>query len=138
MPELITQHGLALIFVNVLLQQAGVPLPAVPTLIVAGALSADGTLSAPAVFGVAFAATMLGDSAWYVAGRRYGRRVMTALCRLSLSPDSCVRQTENHFDRWGGLTLVLGKFIPGLSTIAPPLAGATCSPLISSRPPLIA
>jgi membrane protein DedA with SNARE-associated domain/rhodanese-related sulfurtransferase len=124
MPELITQHGLALIFVNVLLQQLGVPLPAVPTLIVAGALSADGTLSAPAVFGVAFAATMLGDSAWYVAGRRYGRRVMTALCRISLSPDSCVRQTENHFDRWGGLTLVLGKFIPGLSTIAPPLAGA--------------
>jgi len=122
--ELITRHGLALIFGNVLLEQLGVPLPAIPTLIVAGALAADGTLSAPAVFGVAFVASMLGDSAWYVAGRRYGRRVMTTLCRISLSPDSCVRQTENHFDRWGGLTLVLGKFIPGLSTIAPPLAGA--------------
>jgi len=67
---------------------------------------------------------MIGDSAWYVAGRQYGRRVMTLLCRISLSPDSCVRQTENHFDRWGRLTLVLGKFIPGLATIAPPLAGA--------------
>src|SRR5467141_1754588 len=122
--DLITRHGLALIFANVLLEQLGVPLPAIPTLIVAGALAADGTLSAPAVFGVAFAASMIGDSAWYLAGRQYGRRVMTLLCRISLSPDSCVRQTENHFDRWGALTLVLGKFIPGLATIAPPLAGA--------------
>jgi membrane protein DedA with SNARE-associated domain/rhodanese-related sulfurtransferase len=122
--ELITRHGLALIFANVLLEQLGVPLPAVPTLIIAGALAVDGTLSAPAVFGVAFVASMIADSAWYVAGRQYGRRVMTTLCRISLSPDSCVRQTENHFDRWGGLTLVLGKFIPGLATIAPPLAGA--------------
>ena len=122
--DLITRHGLALIFANVLLEQLGVPLPAVPTLIVAGALAADGTLSAPAVFGAAFAASMIGDSAWYVAGRRYGRRVMTTLCRISLSPDSCVRQTESYFDRWGGLTLALGKFIPGLATVAPPLAGA--------------
>jgi len=124
MLDLIARHGLALIFANVLLEQLGVPLPAIPTLIVAGALAADGTLSAPAVFGVAFAASMIGDSAWYIAGRQYGRRVMTTLCRISLSPDSCVRQTENHFARWGGLTLALGKFIPGLATIAPPLAGA--------------
>ena len=122
--DLITRHGLALIFANVLLEQLGVPLPAIPTLIVAGALAVDGTLSAPAVFGVAFAASMIGDCAWYVAGRQYGRRVMTTLCRISLSPDSCVRQTENRFERWGGLTLVLGKFIPGLATITPPLAGA--------------
>src|SRR5207302_4226369 len=124
--ELITRHGLALIFANVLLEQLGVPLPAVPTLIVAGALAVDGTLSAPAVFGVAFVASMIAGCAWYLAGRRYGRRVMTTLFRISLSPDSCVRQTENHFDRWGGLTLVLGKFIPGLATVAPPLAGAMC------------
>ena len=122
--ELITRHGLALIFANVLLEQLGVPLPAVPTLIVAGALAVDGTLSAPAVFGVAFVASMIADSAWYLAGRQYGRRVMTTLCRISLSPDSCVRQTESHFERWGGITLVLGKFIPGLATITPPLAGA--------------
>jgi rhodanese-related sulfurtransferase len=62
---------------------------------------------------------------WYLAGRLYGRRVMRLLCRISLSPDSCVRQTENHFERWGGSALVLAKFIPGLSGIAPPLAGAT-------------
>ena len=124
MVDLLAQYGLALVFANVLLQQFGVPLPSVPTIIVAGALAADGRLSAPGVFAVAFVASMIGDTAWFLAGRRYGRRVMSMLCRISLSPDSCVRQTENHFDRWGGWTLVLGKFIPGLSTIAPPLAGA--------------
>ncbi len=123
--RLITQHGLALVFANVLLEQIGLPLPAIPTLVIAGALAADGKLSALALFGVAFIGCVIGDTLWYVAGRRYGRRVMRLLCRISLSPDSCVRQTEYQFGRWGGLTLVLAKFIPGLSTIAPPLAGAT-------------
>jgi len=107
----------------VLLEQLGLPIPAVPALIVAGALAAEGQFSPLAIFGVAFAGCMIGDAIWYLAGRRYGRRVMTLLCRMSLSPDSCVRQTEVRFERWGGLTLVLSKFIPGLSTIAPPLAG---------------
>jgi len=124
MNRLITQYGLALVFANVLLEQIGVPIPAVPTLIVAGALAAEGEFSAWAIFGVAFVACTLGDALWYSAGRRYGRRVMKLLCRVSLSPDSCVRQTEVRFERWGGLTLVLSKFVPGLSTIAPPLAGA--------------
>ncbi|HET7200890.1 MAG TPA: DedA family protein/thiosulfate sulfurtransferase GlpE [Burkholderiales bacterium] len=124
MNELITQYGLALVFANVLLEQLGLPIPAIPTLIVAGALAAGGKFSAWAIFGVAFAACMIGDGLWYLAGRRYGRRVMTLLCRMSLSPDSCVRQTEVRFERWGALTLVLSKFIPGLSTITPPLAGA--------------
>ena len=123
--RLITQHGLALVFANVLLEQIGLPLPAIPTLVIAGALAADGKLSALALFGVAFIGCVIGDTLWYVAGRLYGRRVMWLLCRISLSPDSCVRQTEYQFGRWGGLTLVLAKFIPGLSTIAPPLAGAT-------------
>ncbi len=123
--RLITQHGLALVFANVLLEQIGLPLPAIPTLVIGGALAADGKLSAPALFGVAFIGCVIGDTLWYVAGRLYGRRVMRLLCRISLSPDSCVRQTEYQFGRWGGLTLVLAKFIPGLSTIAPPLAGAT-------------
>lgn len=122
--ELIAHYGLALVFANVLVQQLGAPVPAIPTLIVAGALAADGRLSAPALFGVAVAACTIGDAAWYVAGRRYGRRVLRLLCRISLSPDSCVRQTEVRFERWGGLTLALSKFVPGLSTIAPPLAGA--------------
>jgi len=121
---LITEYGLALVFANVLLEQLGLPIPAVPALVVAGALSAAGEFWPLAVFGVAFVACMIGDAVWYLAGRRYGRRVMKFLCRVSLSPDSCVRQTEFRFERWGKLTLVLSKFIPGLSTIAAPLAGA--------------
>jgi len=124
MNRLVAEYGLALVFANVLLEQLGLPIPAVPTLVVAGALAAEGELSPLAVFGVAFVACMIGDAVWYLAGRRYGRRVMKFLCRVSLSPDSCVRQTEFRFERWGRLTLVLSKFIPGLSTIAPPLAGA--------------
>jgi len=124
MNRLIAEYGLALVFANVLLEQLGLPIPAVPALVVAGALAAEGELSSFAVFGVAFVACMIGDGIWFLAGRRYGRRVMAFLCRVSLSPDSCVRQTEFRFERWGRLTLVLSKFIPGLSTIAPPLAGA--------------
>ncbi len=122
--QLIAQYGLALVFVNVLVEQIGLPVPAIPALVLAGALAADGRLSALGAVGVALIASTIGDAIWYVAGRIYGNRVMKLLCRISLSPDSCVRQTEAQFERWGGLTLVLGKFIPGLATIAPPLAGA--------------
>jgi len=96
--QLAAQYGLALVFLNVLVEQVGLPVPAVPILVVAGALAADGQLSAPAVLGVAFIACALGDGAWYVAGRLYGTRVMKLLCRISLSPDSCVRQAETQFE----------------------------------------
>src|SRR4051812_14963777 len=121
---LIGQYGLLLVFANVLLEQIGLPVPAVPTLIVAGALAAEGTLSAPAIFAAAFVASMIGDAAWYVGGRIYGKGVMKFLCRISISPDSCVSQTEEHFERWGVGLVVFSKFMPGLSTITPPLAGA--------------
>jgi len=126
--RLIAHYGLLLVFGNVLIEQIGLPVPAIPTLVIAGALAVDGKISAWATFGAAFAACTIGDVAWYVAGRVWGRRVMRLLCRISLSPDSCVRQTETHFERWGGWVLVLAKFIPGLSGIAPPLAGATRLP----------
>jgi len=123
--ELIEQYGLTLVFVNVLLERAGLPLPATPTLLVCGAWAATtGRISAWSIFAVAILACMIGDTLWYAAGRYYGRRVMAFLCRVSLSPDSCVRTTENRFERWGKLTLVLAKFVPGLSTVARPLAGA--------------
>src|SRR6266852_1433822 len=103
--DLVARHGLLLIFINVLVEQAGLPVPAVPTLIVAGALAAGGQLSPAAVFGVAFAACFIGDGLWYAGGRIYGRRVMRLLCRISLEPDSCVRQSEYHFGRWGKAAL---------------------------------
>ena len=123
MVGLITQYGLALVFANVLIQQIGLPIPAVPTLIVAGTLAADGKFSALAIFGVAFVACAISDTIWYSAGRLYGRRVTKLLCQMSPSLDSCVRQSELLFDRWGRLTLVLAKFVPGGSIITPPLAG---------------
>lgn len=122
--RLIERNGLALVFANVLFEQLGLPIPAMPTLVVCGALAAEGRISAVAVLGVAFAACMIGDGLWFVAGKLYGRRVLRFLCGISLSPDTCVRQTQTQFERWGGITLVAGKFIPGLSTVAPPLAGA--------------
>jgi|SRR5579862_341422 len=123
--QLIAQYGPVLVFMNVLMDQLGLPTPAIPALIVAGALAADGRLSASELFGVGVVATLIADSVWYAAGRRYGNRVMKALCRVSLTPDSCVSQTQTLFERWGLNALLIANFIPGLATIAPPLAGAT-------------
>lgn len=117
--------GLGVIFVNVLCDQLGLPLPAVPTLIVAGALVASGQLPAGAVFWLAVCACVIGDSTWYVAGRLFGGRVMKLLCRISLTPDTCVNDTQSSFERWGAKVLIVAKFIPGLALVAPPLAGAT-------------
>lgn len=121
---LIARYGLLVVFLNVLIEQAGVPVPAVPTLIVAGALAAGGKLPLLAVVLVALLACLLSDAMWYWAGRRFGAGVMRTLCRISLSPDSCVKQSELRFQRWRGRMLLVAKFVPGLSTVAPPLVGA--------------
>lgn len=118
------QYGVGLVFLNVLLDQLGVPVPALPTLIVAGALVADGRLSGFAAFGATIVASVSADTVWYLAGWRYGNKVMKTLCRISLSPDSCVRQTEVRFERWGASLLIFAKFIPLVAMIAAPLAGA--------------
>ncbi len=123
MAALLAQHGLLLVFANVLLAQAGVPVPAFPVLIVAGAFVAQGGLNLVAVLSVATVASLLGDTPWYFAGRRHGYRVLRTLCRVAIEPDSCVKQTENIFERWGAPSLVVAKFIPGFATAAPPLAG---------------
>jgi membrane protein DedA with SNARE-associated domain/rhodanese-related sulfurtransferase len=118
------RYGVPLVGVNVLLQQLGLPVPAFPTMIVAGALAADGRLSGPGAFAISVAATLLADAAWFFAGRRYGYPVLRLLCRMSLSPDRCVQQTEGIFARWGFYSIVVSKFVPGFSTVAPPVAGA--------------
>jgi len=129
--RLTSQYGLLLIFTGVLLESLGLPLPAMPLLIVAGALSASGQISLAAVAAIALLAVLVGDLCWYVAGRRFGSRVLKTLCRISISPDSCVRQTETIYERWGGRMLLVARFVPGLSTIAPPLAGAMRLPLVA-------
>ncbi len=121
----IAQYGLPFVFINVLLEQLGLPIPAYPTLIVTGAMIAMGIISGPQLLLAAVVACLLADTAWYALGRRHGHRVLSTLCRISLSPVSCIRQTESVFERWGMRSLVLAKFIPGFSTVAPPVAGAT-------------
>ncbi len=118
------QYGLAAVFGIVLLEQIGAPIPAVPVLLLAGAAAMHDPLYGVYALVLAMVASTLGDLAWYAAGRRYGHRVLKTLCRVSLSPDSCVQQTESTFERRGPGTLVLAKFLPGLSTVAPPVAGA--------------
>jgi membrane protein DedA with SNARE-associated domain len=120
----VSKYGLSLIFVNVLFEQLGLPIPAVPVLIVAGALAVEKDLSTPRVLFVAVVASLLADATWFALGRRHGFRVLKTLCRMTLSPDSCVRQTTTIFERWGLPSLVVAKFVPGFSTVAPPLAGA--------------
>lgn len=126
---LIAQYGLLLVFLNVLVEQAGVPVPAVPTLVVAGALAASAQLSLAGVLLVTLLACLLSDLMWYWAGRRFGAGVMRVLCRISLAPDTCVRRSERHFQRWRGQVLLVAKFVPGLSTVAPPMIGAMGLPV---------
>jgi membrane protein DedA with SNARE-associated domain/rhodanese-related sulfurtransferase len=120
----ISQYGLLIVGLNVLLNQIGLPVPVVPTLILAGALAAKGDLPFLELFSIAIIACLLADCAWYWVGEKYGIRVLKTLCRISLEPDSCVNQTQSQFDRWGVNSLIVAKFVPGWSTIAPPLAGA--------------
>ncbi|MEO8674090.1 MAG: VTT domain-containing protein [Casimicrobiaceae bacterium] len=120
---LIEHYGLALVFVNVLLLQAGFPVPAYPTLIVTGALAARAPYTLPGLLATAVAASVIADIGWYLIGRRLGGRVLRTLCRISLSPDSCVRQTESIFTRWGARSLTVAKFVPGFASVATAMAG---------------
>ena len=120
---LIEHYGLALVFVNVLLLQAGFPVPAYPTLIVTGALAARAPYTLAGLLATAVAASVIADIGWYMIGRRLGGRVLRTLCRISLSPDSCVRQTESIFTRWGARSLTVAKFVPGFASVATAMAG---------------
>jgi membrane protein DedA with SNARE-associated domain/rhodanese-related sulfurtransferase len=121
--QTLRQDAVAVVFLNVMLQQLGLPVPAVPTMLLAGSLAAT-----PRQFGnilaAAVVASMMADWIWYHAGKRFGYRVLAGLCKLSINPSSCVSQTEARFLRWGISSIIVAKFIPGFSTVAPPIAGA--------------
>ncbi len=122
---MLIDYRILVITANVLANQLGLPVPVLPTLIVGGALAAQGAISPTQLFAGAILACLLADSVWFLAGRIYGGGVMKLLCRISLTPDSCVSETQSRFERWGSNALIVAKFVPGLSLIAPPLAGAT-------------
>ena len=117
------QYGQIVLFSVVFAEQVGLPIPAVPVLLAAGALAGAGKMNLALAVGLSVIACSIGDLIWYELGRHRGRRVLNVLCRISLEPDSCVRRTENFFTRHGTRSLILAKFIPGLSTVTPALAG---------------
>lgn len=121
--QTVAHLGPPILFLLVLVQQAGVPYPITPVLIVAGAASVHGHLSAGSVIGIAAGAALLADLGWYTAGFRLGGRALKALCALSLSPDSCVSETERWFGRFGTRVLVIAKFVPGLGLVSTAMAG---------------
>lgn len=121
--DILHRHGALVVFGVVFAEQLGLPLPALPILVAAGVLIGTGHLPWFEVLAAAMLATMLADGLWYAAGYWRGRSVLTLLCRIALEPASCIRRTEAFFHKHGAPSLVLAKFIPGLSTIAPPLAG---------------
>ena len=119
----VIQHGEIVLFLYVLADQLGVPIPAAPILLAAGGLAAAGRLSLPGAVGLGVLASLVADLTWYTVGRLRGSRVLGLLCRVSLEPDTCVRRTENVFLRHGVRFLLFAKFVPGLGTLGPPLAG---------------
>ena len=121
--DILHRHGALVVLGVVFAEQLGLPVPALPLLLAAGVLIGTGHLDWAGVFAAAMLATILADGIWYVAGRWRGRSVLSMLCRIALEADSCIRRTETFFVKHGAPSLILAKFIPGLSTIAPPLAG---------------
>lgn len=128
--DLIQTYGLWAVFATMLLESIGLPLPAYPILLVAAALMPPTTIDITAIILTGTLGTLLGDFIWFFAGKRYGSRVLGTLCKISISPDSCTRSTTNLFSRYGAASLTFVKFIPGLSTLAPVIAGAYAMPLL--------
>jgi len=121
--EFLIHHGHAVLFIWVLIEQLGVPVPAMPLLLAAGALAGTGHLNFFACLLFAVLGAITSDSVWFQLGRHKGIKVLQLLCRISLEPDSCVRRTEGIFSKQGARSLLIAKFIPGLGLVTPPLAG---------------
>src|SRR5262245_54525582 len=126
--EFLVRHGYVVLFAVVLGEQLGLPLVGAPVLLAAGALAGTGRFVVALAIGLPVLACLPGDLVWFELGRRRGASVLTFLCRISLAPDSCVRRTEDIFSRWGTRVLLVAKFVPGLNTVAPPLAGVVGIP----------
>jgi len=127
--EFLVKHGAPVLLAAVFIEQMGLPLPSLPWMLAAGALAATGRFNFLLGLLIVLAGCLAGDLFWFYLGRRRGRQVMRLLCRITIEPDSCVRRTENMFTRYGMWGVMVSKFVPGLSTMAPPLAGMSGSPV---------
>jgi len=122
------QYAYGILFLWVLVEQFGIPIPSIPVLLTAGTLSATHRIHASYSLLAVLLACMIADSVWYFLGRRYGNSILRLLCRFSLEASTCVSKTEGYFIRRGPVTLLFAKFVPGLSTVAAPIAGQTGMP----------
>src|SRR5436190_876849 len=127
--QFLMRYGLPLVFGAVLIEQLGIPIPALPLLLAVGALAATGKFSLLMGILVTALACLIADVSWFYLGRHRGNKVLGFLCRISLEPDSCVRRTQNVFTRYGLRGIAIAKFLPGMSTVAPPLAGMSRVPV---------
>jgi membrane protein DedA with SNARE-associated domain len=121
--QFVARHGYTLIFVWILAEQAALPIPSFPLLLVSGALVRTGALRLSPVLTYALLASVIADNVWFQLGRRYSGRALQFICKVSIEPDSCVRRTETVFLRYGLRSLLVSKFIPGLNAVTAPLAG---------------
>lgn len=119
----LVQYGYVVLTLWVLAEQIGVPVPAAPILLAAGAVAATGRLSLILSIVLAAGAALTADLSWYHVGRSHGSRALARLCRLSFEPDACVRRSQQFLERHGVRSLLVAKFVPGLNTVAAPLAG---------------
>ena len=116
-------HGYSILFAAVFLEAVGLPIPAALALLIAGGASARGSLQGSYALGGALLAMIAGDTLMFVMGRYTGWWLLGVLCRISLNPESCILRSADSFYRRGRALLVVAKFIPGINTMAPPLAG---------------
>jgi membrane protein DedA with SNARE-associated domain/rhodanese-related sulfurtransferase len=120
----LSQHGYTILFAIVFLESVGLPVPSALALLVAGGASARGSLYLPLAAGSALLAFVVGDTMMFLMGRYTGWWLLGVLCRLSLNPESCILRSADSFYRRGRTVLVFAKFVPGINTMAPPLAGS--------------
>jgi membrane protein DedA with SNARE-associated domain/rhodanese-related sulfurtransferase len=123
--EFFLQYAYPIVFFWIVGEQLGMPLPSIPILLTAGSLTATHRLSFLLILLVVIAGCFVSDSIWYLLGKRYGGSVVKLLCRLSFESSTCVRKTEDYFTKHGPQALLVAKFVPGLSTVAAPIAGQT-------------
>ena len=123
--EFFVRHAYLILFAWVLVEQLGIPIPSIPMLLTAGTLSATHRITLVTALLAVLGSCLLSDSLWYFLGRRFGGGVLRLLCRFSFEASTCVSKTEGYFTRRGPITLLFAKFVPGLSTVAAPIAGQT-------------
>ena len=120
--DFLVKYGYIVLFVNVLAEQAGLPVPSAPMLMAAGALAGFHQLNVLEALALPVTASIMSDLLWYCPGRHRGAVILTFVCKFSLEPDTCVSKTYLAYTRYGSFSLLFAKFVPGVGVLGPPMA----------------